>query len=75
MAHEHGIATSGWARLGLPAVRQSVTALGQEADLRDQVSVILAGRPPVLSGDQGREILRFALAGQEAARSGTTVRL
>ncbi len=42
---------------------------------RQTIEALLAGGPPVLSGAQGREILRFALAGQEAARSGTAVRL
>ena len=34
-----------------------------------------AGQPPSLTGEQGREILRFALAAQESARIGAAVRL
>ena len=41
---------------------------------RHHIDALLAGRPPVLSGEQGREILRFALAAQESARLGRAVR-
>lgn len=33
------------------------------------------GEPPSLTGEQGREVLRFALAAQESARSGSAVTL
>jgi predicted dehydrogenase len=33
------------------------------------------GEPPSLTGQQGREILRFALAAQESARTGQSVKL
>lgn len=33
------------------------------------------GEPPSLTGEQGREVLRFALAAQESARSGNAVTL
>ena len=42
---------------------------------RQTIESLLAGTAPVLSGGQGREILRFALAGQESARNGQSVRL
>lgn len=33
------------------------------------------GEPPVLTGEQGRDILRFALAAQESAKTGQSIRL
>lgn len=35
---------------------------------RDFVDAIVSGRPPVLTGEQGREVLAFALSAQESAR-------
>jgi predicted dehydrogenase len=45
------------------------------ASTRHHIEALLDGRPPVLTGRQGAEILRFALAAQESARTGQTVRL
>ncbi len=42
---------------------------------RQTIDALLHGRAPVLTGAEGRDVLRFALAGQEAARTGTAVRL
>ncbi len=42
---------------------------------RHHIDALLGGRPPVLTGEQGREILRFALAAQESARLGRAVSL
>ena len=42
---------------------------------RHHIDALLSGGPPVLSGEQGREILRFALAAQESARLGRAVTL
>ena len=42
---------------------------------RHHINALLAGEPPVLTGEQGREILRFALAAQESARLGHAVSL
>jgi hypothetical protein len=42
---------------------------------RHLIEAYFAGTPPVLSGEDGREVLRFALAAQESARSGQVVRL
>jgi predicted dehydrogenase len=42
---------------------------------RHLIEAYFAGTPPVLSGEEGREVLRFALAAQESARSGRAVRL
>jgi hypothetical protein len=39
------------------------------------VSPHFVGWSPSLTGEQGREILRFALAAQESARIGAAVRL
>ena len=42
---------------------------------RHHIDALLAGATPVLTGEQGREILRFALAAQESARLGRAVSL
>jgi predicted dehydrogenase len=42
---------------------------------RHFIDAYFKGEPPSLTGEQGREILRFALAAQESARSGQSVRL
>ncbi len=39
------------------------------------IDAFFAGEPPSLTGDEGREVLRFALAAQESARIGTSVKL
>jgi hypothetical protein len=39
------------------------------------IDAYLADQPSSLTGEQGREILRFALAAQESARIGAAVRL
>ena len=39
------------------------------------IEAFFKGEPPSLTGEQGREILRFALAAQESARTGQSVRL
>lgn len=40
---------------------------------RHFVDALLSGTPPCLTGEQGRDILSFALAAQESARVGTAV--
>ncbi|MFN0313980.1 MAG: hypothetical protein ACKVQA_02925 [Burkholderiales bacterium] len=42
---------------------------------RHHINALLEGSPPVLSGAQGREILRFCLAAQASAREGRAVKL
>jgi len=42
---------------------------------RHFINAYFRGEPPSLTGEQGREILRFALAAQESARVGAAVRL
>jgi predicted dehydrogenase len=42
---------------------------------RHFIDAYFAGEPPSLTGWEGREILRFALAAQESARSGQAVKL
>ena len=42
---------------------------------RHFIEAYFKGEPPSLTGEQGREILRFALAAQESAQSGQSVRL
>ena len=42
---------------------------------RHFIDAYFKGEAPSLTGIQGREILRFALAAQESARSGRSVRL
>jgi predicted dehydrogenase len=42
---------------------------------RHHIDALLEGRAPVLTGEQGREILCFALAAQESARLGRAVSL
>lgn len=37
------------------------------------IDAYFAGQPPVLTGEEGREVLRFALAAQESARTGRAV--
>ncbi len=39
------------------------------------IDAFFAGEPPSLTGDEGREVLRFALAAQESARIGASVKL
>lgn len=42
---------------------------------RHFIAAYFAGQPPVLTGEEGREVLRFALAAQESARVGLAVAL
>jgi predicted dehydrogenase len=42
---------------------------------RHFINAFLKGEPPVLTGEQGRDILRFALAAQESARTGQSINL
>ena len=42
---------------------------------RQGIEALLAGEAPLLTGEQGREILRFALSAQESAHEGRTIRL
>ncbi len=42
---------------------------------RHFIDAYFAGAPPKLTGEEGREVLRFALAAQESARSGLAVKL
>jgi predicted dehydrogenase len=42
---------------------------------RHFIEAYFKGEPPSLTGEQGRDVLRFALAAQESARSGASVRL
>lgn len=39
------------------------------------IDAYFAGEPPQLTGEDGREVLRFALAAQESARAGRSVKL
>jgi len=45
------------------------------ASTRHHIEALLEGKPPFLTGRQGAEILRFALAAQESARKGGPVRV
>jgi len=40
---------------------------------RHFIDAYFKGEPPSLTGEQGRDILRFALAAQESARTGKSV--
>ena len=42
---------------------------------RHGIDAFLSGEPPILTGEDGREVLRFALAAQESARTGKSVQL
>ena len=42
---------------------------------RHFIEAYFRNEPPLLTGEQGRDILRFALAAQESARTGQSVRL
>lgn len=42
---------------------------------RQFIDAWFSGDPPQLTGEQGREVLRFALAAQESARLGRSVKL
>jgi predicted dehydrogenase len=39
------------------------------------IDAYFKGEPPSLAAEEGREVLRFALAAQESARTGQAVRL
>ncbi len=39
------------------------------------IGAYFAGQPPSLTGEEGREVLQFALAAQESARTGAVVKL
>ena len=45
------------------------------ASTRHHIDALLTGGPPVLTGREGAEILRFALAAQESARTGQVVKI
>jgi predicted dehydrogenase len=42
---------------------------------RDTIEALRDGRPPVLTGAQGLEVLRFSLAALRSAEAGRAVRL
>ena len=42
---------------------------------RQFIDAYFAGETPLLTGEQGRDVLRFALAAQESARTGAAVKL
>ena len=42
---------------------------------RERLDVLLDGGTPMLTGEQGREILQFTLAAQRSAREGRAVRV
>jgi predicted dehydrogenase len=42
---------------------------------RHFISAVREGRPPVLTAREGRQVLRFALAAEQSAREGRTIRL
>jgi predicted dehydrogenase len=42
---------------------------------RHFINAYFAGDPPSLTGEQGRDVLRFALAAQESARTGVAVKV
>ena len=42
---------------------------------RHLIDAYFAGKPPSLTGEEGREVLQFALAAQESARIGAAVKL
>ena len=42
---------------------------------RHFIDAYFKGEPPLLTGKQGREVLRFALAAQESARTGQAVKV
>jgi predicted dehydrogenase len=44
-----------------------------EASVHDFVDALATGRPPRLTGEEGREVLRFALAAQRSAADGRRV--
>lgn len=49
--------------------------IGHFAQIADMVGVVREGRPPVVSGDEGREALEVTLAIYESARSGREIQL
>ena len=42
---------------------------------RHFLEALRTGEPPVLTARQGRQVLRFALAAEQSAREGRTIRL
>lgn len=56
---------------GVPNLGQ----IGHFVQIADMVGVVREGRPPVVSGDEGREALEVTLAIYESARSGREIQL
>lgn len=54
---------------------RNLSDIGHRAQIADMVGVVREGRPPVVSGDEGREALEVTLAIYESARSGREIAL
>ncbi len=61
-------------RTQLASVR-NLGEIGHFAQIADMVGVVREGRPPVISGDEGRQALEVTLAIYESARSGREIQL
>lgn len=55
--------------------QRNLTQIGHYAQIADMVSVVREGRPPVVSGEEGRQPLEVVLAIYESARAGREVHL
>lgn len=53
----------------------TLNQIGHFVQIADMVGVVREGRPPVVSGDEGREALEVTLAIYESARNGHEIRL
>lgn len=58
-----------------PPYVRGLSQIGHYAQIADMVGVVREGRPPAVSGDEGREALEVVLAIYESARSGREIQL
>ncbi len=59
----------------LVAGGHDIGQIGHFVQIADMVGVVREGRPPIVSGDEGREALEVTLALYESARSGLEVQM
>jgi len=53
----------------------NLETIGHNAQIADMIAAIREGRPPAVSGDEGRRSLEVCLAIYESARTGREVQL
>ncbi|MGE3272659.1 MAG: Gfo/Idh/MocA family oxidoreductase, partial [Chloroflexota bacterium] len=57
------------------ATTRSLESAGHHAQIADMVAAIRDGRPPAVSGEEGRRSLEVVLAIYESARTGQEIQL